>query len=303
MEACKFLIFILFLFVNNEGVDCKLGVEDKDLSSFIDDKGTRGHIFKEKIAGVGRLDLQRQSRISPDMNHEVVFVIKQRNIEELTVILHDVSDPKSINYGKHKTRQEVKDLTANPSSRDALVSYLTSPSIGATIVSETSGGEYVTAKGPIKLWEEMFHNEFFLFHQISQEGGQGRVREVVRAEHYSLPTELDQHVESVFNTIQMPSHEFGGGGGGLNVPVPVPMHAIDERDRSNRKRSTAYTPQFIDNAITPDKLRVRGNSTSHRIFTIHFIYIHIYTYRYVCAYIHSCIYVYISPKLRVDTSL
>jgi hypothetical protein len=52
MEACRFLVFVLFLFVNNEGVDCKLGVEDKNPSPFIDGRGTRGHVFKEKIAGV-----------------------------------------------------------------------------------------------------------------------------------------------------------------------------------------------------------------------------------------------------------
>jgi hypothetical protein len=249
MEACKFLVFILFLFVNNEGVDCKLGDEDKNPSSFIDGKGTRGHVFKEKIAGVGRLDLARQSRISPGIDHEVVFVIKQRNIEELTAILHDVSDPKSMNYGKHKTREEVAGLTANPISRDAVVSYLTST--GATVVSETLNGEYVTVNGPIRLWEELFHTEFFMFHQ-TQAGG--HMNKLMRAEHYSIPAELDQHVESVFNTIQMPVQLFGGH----NVPS-VAMH--DNNNRSNRKKSQSII-SFYEKAITPDKLRAYYNISS-----------------------------------------
>jgi tripeptidyl-peptidase-1 len=249
MEACKFLVFILFLFANNEGVVCKLGVEDKNPSSFIDGKGTRGHVFKEKIAGIGRLDLARQSRISPEINHEVVFVIKQRNVEKLTAILHDVSDPKSMNYGKHKTREEVADLTANPISRDAVVSYLTST--GATVVSETLNGEYVTVNGPIRLWEELFHTEFFMFHQ-TQVGG--HMNKLVRAEHYSIPAELDQHVESVFNTIQMPV-VFSGGN---NVP-PVAMY--DNDNRSNKKK-TQQEFSFINGAITPDKLRAYYNISS-----------------------------------------
>jgi subtilase family serine protease len=245
MEACKFLIFILFLFVSNEGVNCKLGVEVKNPSSFIDGKVSTSHVFKEKIAGVGRLDFARQSRISPETIHEIVFVIKQRNIEELTAILHDVSDPKSINYGMHKTRQEVKDLTENPISRDVVVSYLRST--GATIVSETLDGQYVTANGPIRLWEDIFHTEFFMFHQTQD----AHRNKLVRAEHYSIPAELDQHVHSVFNTIQMPVQLFGGY---TKSPTPIPA-VIDNR---SNKKTTQYT-RFQNNAITPDKLKVRGN--------------------------------------------
>lgn len=237
------LAFILLLFMNRGDGNINLrGGEDRDLFSLGDIVELSTHVFKERITGSTRSDLARQSRISPEVNHEVIFVIKQRNIEELTRVLHDVSDPKSKNYGKHKTLQEVVDLTANSVSRDAVLSYLRS--FGAQIVSESLSGEYVTAIGPIRLWEELFHTEFFMFHQTEE---RDHVHKLVRAEHYYIPVGLDSHVESVFNTVQMPLRLFGGP-----VISPLPIH--DVIGRNNKKKTESF---FYPGSITPDKLKVR----------------------------------------------
>jgi tripeptidyl-peptidase-1 len=243
LKATMFLFFILILLMSNgEGSQNMRGSKDRDLFSLNDDKDT--HVYKESIAGFNRKDLAKQSRISPEVNHEVIFSIKQRNIEELSRMLHDVSDPQSINYGKHKTRLEVAELTANLESRDVVVSYLTS--IGATVVSETLSGEYVTANAPIRLWEEMFHTEFFTYHQTQ---AKGHIQKFVRAESYYLPISLDLHIESVFNTVQMPLKVFGG---------PMISPVIDDIDAKQRKLSEIYRANFI----TPDKLKVYYNQSS-----------------------------------------
>lgn len=245
MNAIKFLFFILILLMNNgEGSNNMRGSKDSSLFSLNDSKDVSNHIYKESIAGFNRKDLAKHSRISPEVSHEVIFSIKQRNIEELSRILHDVSDPQSINYGKHKTRLEVAELTANLESRDVVVSYLTS--IGATVVSETLSGEYVTAKAPIRLWEEMLHTEFFMFHQSQDKG---LIQKFVRAESYYLPTSLDLHIESVFNTVQMPLKVFGG---------PMVSPVIDDINEKQRKLSEIYRTNFI----TPDKLKVYYNQSS-----------------------------------------
>jgi Pro-kumamolisin, activation domain len=73
------------------------------------------HVFKESIPLLSsRSDILKQSRMISDYNHEVIFVMKQKNMEELTRFLHDVSDPLSDNYGQHMTRTGVIELTANP---------------------------------------------------------------------------------------------------------------------------------------------------------------------------------------------
>jgi tripeptidyl-peptidase I len=140
----------------------------------------------------------KQSRMSNEYNHEVVFVIKQKNMEELTRFLHDVSDPLSDNYGQHMTRTGVTELTSNPEGRNSVLEYL--HATGATVVSETLGGEYITAAAPIGVWEEMFDCEFHVFHQTREDMS---IEEFVRTEFYSLPAILDNHVESVFNTVDM----------------------------------------------------------------------------------------------------
>ena len=157
------------------------------------------HVFKESnpYLSLSR-DIDKQNRAWSDHHHEVVFVIQQRNMEELTSILHDISDPSSSNYGQHWSRDDVVDFTSNPEGRDAVVTYLNSN--GASIVSETLAGEYVTALAPVKVWEKIFKTEFYSYIVTHQDKS---VHTVIRAEDYWIPRELDKHVASVLNTIEV----------------------------------------------------------------------------------------------------
>jgi tripeptidyl-peptidase I len=134
-----------------------------------------------------------------DHLHEVVFVIHQKNIVELTEFLHDVSNPLSENYGQHLLQEEIVRLTRNQEARDAVVSYLHAN--GASVVSETLSSEYITARAPIAIWEELFNCKFYLYHQTDENRV---VNTLVRTESYSIPAILGHHVDSVFNTVQMP---------------------------------------------------------------------------------------------------
>ena len=163
------------------------------------------HIFMEssKFSST-RSDIKKQDRAGHDHSHEVIFVIQQRNMDELTRILHDVSDPHSPNYGQHWTRDEVVDFTSNTEGRDAVVSYLHMN--GASVVSETLAGEYVTAKAPIKVWEKIFNTEFFSFIMTHDDNS---IETLIRAEHYSIARDLNKHVASVFNTIEIFGKPYG----------------------------------------------------------------------------------------------
>lgn len=158
------------------------------------------HIFREEVQELSaRIDFVKQTRASNNYIHEVVFVIPQRNMIELTRILNDISDPESLNYGQHITKENVKMLTSNQESSDTVVEYLRQQ--GANITPQTLHGEYVTAKAPIAVWEKIFNTEFYMFHQM--DGGE-RINEVVRTERYWIPREIDLHVESVLKTIDVP---------------------------------------------------------------------------------------------------
>ena len=201
------------------------------------------HIYKEDIPRLSsRHDIIKQSRILSSHIHLVVFVVRQNNLDKLTRILHDVSEPSSPDYGRHWSGQTVANLTANPQSSAAIISYLSLN--GASIVSVTPNSEYITANATVAVWEKMFRAEFYMFHQTIN----SRVEEFVRTERYSIPIELDSHVESVFNTVQMPHRLFG------ELRTAVPMETFDQN--SNTKKI------LLAGAVTPAKLKSFYNITT-----------------------------------------
>jgi tripeptidyl-peptidase I len=158
------------------------------------------HVFKESMPLLtSRTDLIRKARPDDDYIHEVIFAVKMNNMDELTRMLHDISDPDSPNYGQHLNKEEMHDFISNPEACTEVTSYLHAS--GATAVSESLGCEYITAKGPIAVWEKMFKTDFFVFQQTHSNG---ETHEVVRAEHYSVPNEIHDYVEAAMNTIEMP---------------------------------------------------------------------------------------------------
>ena len=201
------------------------------------------HVYRENIPQLlSRTDLEKLDRAVSATFHEVVFVIRQKNMGELTRILHDVSDPLSPNYGQHLTREEVAALTSNPESRDAVISYLSLK--GASVVSETLSGDYITANAPVAVWEEMFNTEFFTFHKTHLDQ---RVERVVRAEKYWVPMELDMHVESAFNTIEMPVHSIG---------------SLPKLSRTSGFKTMDAASLLISSTITPYKLKSYYNMSN-----------------------------------------
>ena len=160
------------------------------------------HIFKESAPLLSsRMDLIRRSSANMDHVHELMFVVQQQNMDKLTDILHDVSDPASPNYGQHMSVEQVSAMTLNPVARDAIIDYLHSR--GASVTSEILSGDLITAKAPISVWEKVLDTKFYIFHQIQPHGG---ILESVGAEKYSVPRELDKHLESVLNVIDLPYH-------------------------------------------------------------------------------------------------
>lgn len=161
---------------------------------------TNTHVFREISPNLsGRKDLSRGNRMSRDYQHRLVIAIRQRNMDQLISLLHESSNQRSLNYGQHLSREQVTTLTSNPSSRDAVVSYLSK--YGATIVSETIDRDFLTIEASIAVWEEVFNTKIFAFHHTQKDG---HVSMTVRAEEYFVPGELESHIEGVFNLIDMP---------------------------------------------------------------------------------------------------
>ena len=169
------------------------------------------HAFKEDSKEILKhRDIVRLNRVSPIQMHDVIFVVKQRNMDELLRILEDVSDFTSPHYGKHMTSEEIADLTSNPNSRDKIVEYL--EMAGASVVGESLYGEYITASATVSIWEHMLNAQFHTYAVLPADREEVNyrieddksVKHYIRTDRYSVPTSLDEHVESVMNTIQLP---------------------------------------------------------------------------------------------------
>jgi tripeptidyl-peptidase I len=194
-------LFLAFLFLCSIG---KYGVQSSASTSELLDtrsqKDTATHVYREGIRRLeSRTDIVKMEEMPGNHTHELVFAIQQLNMDKLLLVLEDISDPASKNYGNHMSAAAVAALTSNPAAALAAVEYLNEN--GATVVSESLYGEYVTATAPVAVWNEVLKTKFFAFHQTQIDGS---IEKLVRSEHYHVPVELDDHILCVMNTIQIP---------------------------------------------------------------------------------------------------
>ncbi len=170
----------------------------KKLSSkFTEKKISSVMLHKESAKLTHRADLKKGNRALKSAEHQVVFAVKQLNLDKLEKILNDVSDPKSKNYGKHLKKHEVVAMTSNRASSKHISEFLQAE--GVRVVKHSKYHDYITAEASVEKWESLFAAEFFEFEQAADPSVK-----VVRALDYSLPEHLSDHVTAVFNTVQFP---------------------------------------------------------------------------------------------------
>jgi tripeptidyl-peptidase I len=233
--------------------------EKKNFHDYFEDgmDGTKSstHKFKESSPGLSsHPDITKHDRVLSTQIHDVMFVVQQRNMKELTRILHDISDPTSQNYGNHMTRQEIDDLISNLDSHQEVTEYL--KAAGATVVIDTYPGECITARGPIGLWERMFNTEFHTYsapvhgEKVIFNAHASDRRVFILAEHYSIPIGLDAHLASVLSVIQMPILKSPK----LPTTFVAPFESLkDSRFTEQSLVIDGYiTPQLISNVYNID---------------------------------------------------
>ena len=104
--------------------------------------------------------------------------------------------------GKHWSKAQVAEFTANKKGYDPVMEYLHCK--GDVVIDRQSlYGEYIFAKAPVHVWEDVFATAFHTY-QIPVEGNkrEEKIKQIIRSEKISLPVELDGHVSTVLNTVQ-----------------------------------------------------------------------------------------------------
>lgn len=170
------------------------------MSTKMKEAAIKTHVFAEQALHSD--DWQLHAEASPLDEHQVTFAVRQRNVDQLESILYAVSDPRSPQYGKHWSKEKISRFTENPEASQAVRDFAAVHNL--SVVKESLYGEYITVKGNIRQLSTVFDTQFFEYHRIAGARSKHAGKKVFRAQSYSLPTELVDHVSTVFEVVHLP---------------------------------------------------------------------------------------------------
>lgn len=142
---------------------------------------------------MSRINSYQITASNPGTVHEVIFAIKQRNVDIMVDKLNDIANPKSVNYARYLTRAEVGEMSSKPESTNAVVEFLQMIN-DIQSVTVTPYGELIKAVATLSTWENIFNCkfEYFTAHKST----------FLAVRRLFLPTQIADHVVTVFGTTQ-----------------------------------------------------------------------------------------------------
>lgn len=196
------------------------------------------------------IDLLRQYRKGERSNkyiiHDVIISIKQLNEKYLLDLLNDVSSLHSSSYGKYKTFDEIGNTVSNPTATATVLMWLMDNSID--IIDQTGFGEYITARAPIYVWENVLKTEFHEYHSIIE---QHKVP-YHRVTSFYLPEDIHAHVQAIINLSNLPVPFLSQAGKIQLQPLSTAQNSKNlraEPDHKHLSRVSIQTPK--SQYITP----------------------------------------------------
>jgi tripeptidyl-peptidase-1 len=192
----------------------------------------------------------------PNAMHEITISIKQKGSQWIDETLYAVSDPSSKSYGKHLTFDEIVAKTKNTMGSLIVSQWLQRLSNDIHISAKTENEEYITVQAPVHIIEQVFSTKFLKFGYIDTRNDGDRLQSFVSddtyicALKYSIPTILVDHIEAVFNTVQLPL-------------------ALISRKKPNLKKK-----DILESNVNGRKLSLEGLTYPQRISDLYGIFSH-----------------------------
>ncbi|KAJ1428576.1 Pro-kumamolisin, activation domain-containing protein, partial [Ochromonadaceae sp. CCMP2298] len=132
------------------------------------------------------------------------FHLIGKNADTLEKYVAESSDPRSVNYGKHLTKEQLQEMTSDTEGLAKITEYLSIN--GATVIKHTASS--VTAEASIGSWEQLLHTTFYSVPNPTLGGPDSRSTSQAPVLHlarqYWLPDSIAPHVRMVAGTIQLP---------------------------------------------------------------------------------------------------
>lgn len=119
-----------------------------------------------------RHTFKKRSSIVKSTLHEVVFAVKQNNLNVLDAMLMRRGNPTDSLYQHWLTYKEITSITINKEGSDTITQFLTSQNI--SIVHTSKRAHYIRATAPLSTWERIFNTEFFSWEDLTNKKRRNR---------------------------------------------------------------------------------------------------------------------------------
>lgn len=211
------------------------------------------HLIKETrtkhlVESEQRGAIKNIGRAPAGLMYEITVAVKQSGIKSLHEKLITDLAPRVNEDGFHwMSGDEVKEWTQNKLAQDSVRGWLEGN--GVEIMWTSKAGHYVKAKASISTLETLLKTEFYMWEDHRTHGDRVKLRgsktiaTMVMSKEYSLPEDMHEYVEAVFNTCQIPPR--------MNKKAVV----LSERDFGSDSNPMTGGVGKIPEVITPTMLK------------------------------------------------
>jgi tripeptidyl-peptidase-1 len=133
--------------------------------------------------------LQGWSRFNkphPDSSIEFTLAVKQNNLDRISALLKERSDPDHQDYGKYFSFDQMGEMVKYPEATAKIVEFLRQN--GADKVTTMAHGAYIKASMSIKNAEKLINSEFFYYTHPSHD------QKLLRTESYTIPESMNEYL-------------------------------------------------------------------------------------------------------------
>eukprot|EP00117_Sycon_ciliatum_P049273 scpid46799/ scgid34957/ Tripeptidyl-peptidase 1; Tripeptidyl aminopeptidase; Tripeptidyl-peptidase I len=188
--------------------------------------GTRVRLEADQLLAREMLDWKVIGQAKPHEQHQLVFALRQSNIEHLEKKLMAVSTPGNPEYGRFLRAEQVNDLVRpRKESLRAVERWLTSADVSASKSCRyTAAQEFLHCDVSVAEASRLLEVRFERYQK-------GALTVLRAAEHYTVPAEAAEHVDFVGGAHRLPvehggikmpkktSQQNGGGGPPKQMPM------------------------------------------------------------------------------------
>lgn len=223
---------------------------------------------------IPRYDFIQRERSPQDSLHELIFCVRQKNVELTKTELYERSTPGNPKYQQWLTSAEVKDLIQNDEAADAVHAWLASN--GLAHRWESFRREYIKVVAPIGRWEALLQINFYQWEDLSKSSADIDANDssdhskVNRGKTYTVPPELDNHISGIFNTVQVPpvfhSHfkrppSINSAAGRTNLRI----RKLDQNEGKQAESKNDHQSGRVSESGSEGSTGVTGSKSIHRV--------------------------------------